>query len=135
MQSIPLPWCVVCNAPVERLSSDKDILRDETIFVAHCHGKSERVTLSATELAQARGQVWSGQAFEIKAFAGEAKPLLAAGESDDLVCEVCGLAAASFFWVEGDDCPRNGVYIPPRDLCTGKLRQNRRDVPREPPTE
>lgn len=62
LDSFPKPICAVCNREVEYLRMDRDLLRDETIFVVRCHGAQETATVES-ELFVALMNVEIGQAF------------------------------------------------------------------------
>lgn len=44
------PTCAVCKLPVERMESYVDPITRETVWVASCHGATERTALTDTLL-------------------------------------------------------------------------------------
>lgn len=44
-----LPWCAVCQTPVEELCAFEDARTMALIYVVRCHGSVERVEISMSE--------------------------------------------------------------------------------------
>jgi len=53
------PLCAVCGVPVERFEEQEDAFMQRKVFIARCHGETERVVLSEAECSG----VQLGQAF------------------------------------------------------------------------
>jgi hypothetical protein len=55
-----LPICDVCNRPVDAFEEIHEDFIDKVIFTARCHGQTERVSVSTSELC---GSITLGRAF------------------------------------------------------------------------
>jgi hypothetical protein len=44
-----VPMCAVCHRPVDRLVETQETFLEKVVFVAHCHGQSERVEFNMRE--------------------------------------------------------------------------------------
>ncbi len=63
--ALPLPLCNQCHKPVDRLVYYYDHDVDEWVLIAKCHGKSERVTMTAEILESCdTGTISMGDAFK-----------------------------------------------------------------------
>lgn len=63
-QAPELPICDVCGRQVERLETWRDEMRMKLVWVVYCHGQSERVELSFSELCEvSSGHLHVGRAF------------------------------------------------------------------------
>jgi len=56
------PMCAVCNKPVEELSVHEDFLSDIHVFIARCHGETDRGEVFRMDLAN-RARVILGPCF------------------------------------------------------------------------
>jgi hypothetical protein len=61
------PTCAICNKPVDELIHAPDLLRQEEIFVAKCHGQIERVEIPRNFLVDKALHMSFGRCFEPKA--------------------------------------------------------------------
>lgn len=58
-----VPRCALCQRPVDELVSWFDVMRREWVFVAKCHGQTERVVVPEELLVAAMRGVSLGDAF------------------------------------------------------------------------
>jgi hypothetical protein len=65
MMRLPLPICAVCERPVEKMTRWYDVCRMQTVYVAECHGESERSVLTDHDLFSAHS-IEVGYAFTLK---------------------------------------------------------------------
>jgi len=50
-----MPWCAICQKPVEKVSAAWDPLKLWTVYTAHCHGQVERCELTDQQAALCEG--------------------------------------------------------------------------------
>lgn len=64
--AMPRPRCAVCRRPVERVTTQRDMLAGETITVVECHGAREESRVRDVEI-QGAERILMGEAFAGKA--------------------------------------------------------------------
>ena len=59
-----LPWCAVCDKPVDECRRFDETTTDAMVWIVRCHGAEERVRLTMAELARLGSAPRPGVAFQ-----------------------------------------------------------------------
>jgi hypothetical protein len=84
------PTCALCNKPVEEFYEAHDPFLARVVFVARCHGESQRIALDEQEIDESRGKLDLGLAFVPEGPPALPAPSLRALPPAKVVSERCG---------------------------------------------